>query len=194
MKIIGLTGGIATGKSTVSKMLSQRGYPIIDADAIVHELQTVGSPLLTQIAKIFGTTIIDKDGNLNRGKLGKLIFNNAEARAKLDAIIHPAVRAEFERRIKLLEVDVLFLDVPLLFEAGFDDMTDVNLVISASEKVQLMRLQQRDGLTKQEAQARICSQMQMDEKVARADFVIDNSGTLCELEKNVEGFLEKQMF
>jgi len=189
MKIIGLTGGIATGKSTVSKMLEARGYEIIDADAIVHELQAAGSPLLLQIINAFGSTVLHHDGNLNRGELGKLIFNNADARGKLDAIVHPAVRAEFQRRIQCSKALVLFLDVPLLFEAGFDDMTDVNLVIKASEEVQLLRLKMRDGLIEEEAQERIRSQMPMCEKVARADFVIDNSGEIRELEEHVDKFL-----
>ena len=189
MKIIGLPGSIATGKSTVSKMLAQRGYEIIDADAVVRELQAKGSPLLSEIVKAFGPTVLHKDGSLNRGELGKIIFSSESARAKLDKIVHPAVRAEFERRIQKSKAEILFLDVPLLFEAGFDDMTAANLVIRASGKKQLKRLMLRDGFSKEEAQARISSQMAMCEKVARADFVIDNSGDLCELEKSVDKVL-----
>jgi len=189
MKIIGLTGGIATGKSTASKMLQELGYEVIDADTIVHELQAIGSSLLFEIANAFGSTVLHEDGSLNRGELGKMIFGNADARSKLDAIVHPAVRVEFEDRIRKSKVDVLFLDVPLLFEAGFDDMTDVNLVIRASKQMQLLRLKMRDGLTEQEAQARINSQMPMSEKVARGDFVIDNNGKMCELEEKIEKFL-----
>jgi len=194
MKIIGLTGGIATGKSTVSKMLIERGYSIIDADAVVHELQAKGSPLLCEIVNEFGSTILHNDGSLNRGELGKIIFGNVDARAKLDGIVHPAVRTEFESRIQMSKDDVLFLDVPLLFEAAFDDMTDMNLVISAKEEVQLARLLMRDGLLKKEAQARISSQMTMSDKIARADFVIDNSGRVCELVKKVDGFLDELKF
>ena len=191
MKIIGLTGGIATGKSTVSKMLRKSGYEVIDADAIVHELQATGSPLLLAIANAFGPTILHEDGSLNRGKLGKIIFDNTDARAQLDAIVHPAVRAKFEERIRSSKADVLFLDIPLLFEAGFDDLTDANLVIRASEKMQLKRLKIRDALTGQEAQARIRSQMPMGKKVERADFVIDNNGGMHQLEENVEKFLSE---
>ena len=190
MKIIGLTGGIATGKSTVSRLLLKLGYEIIDADAIVHELQAMGSPLLFEIVKAFGSTVLHENGNLNRGELGKIVFKNDVARNKLDSIMHPVVRAEFERRIQMSQADVLFLDVPLLFEAGFDDMTSVNLVIKASRQVQISRLMKRDNFTKQEAQARINSQILMSEKIIRADFVIDNSGDLCELEENVEKFLK----
>ena len=189
MKIIGLTGGIATGKSTVSKILAKRGYEIIDADAVVHELQVPGSPLLNKIVNAFGLTVLHKDGNLNRGKLGKIIFGNEVARAQLDKIVHPDLRAEFNRRIQLSKADILFLDVPLLFEAGFDDMTAANLVISAPAKEQLKRLMLRDGLSEQEALARIDSQMAMSEKIARADFVIDNSGDLNALAENVDKIL-----
>ena len=191
MKIIGVTGGIATGKSTVSQMLEKRGFEVIDADEVVHELQTTGSLLLNQIVNAFGLTILHDDGSLNRGELGKIIFSDAAARAKLNSIVHPVVRAEFERRIAISKDDVLFLDVPLLFEAGFDDMTDANLVISASQEVQLLRLKMRDGLSEQEAQDRVCSQMALSEKVVRADFVIDNSEDLCELEENIEKFLRE---
>jgi len=189
MKIIGLTGGIATGKSTVKQMLQKRGYEVIDADAVVHELQAIGSPLLAEIVNEFGTTVLHDDGSLNRGELGKMIFANAKARAKLNKIMHPAVRASFEKRIQNSKADVLFLDVPLLFEAGFDNMTDINLVISALEDVQLKRLMLRNGLSETEAQARIQSQMTMEEKIARADFVINNSGEIHELEENVDEFL-----
>jgi len=191
MKVIGLTGGIATGKSTVAKMLERRGYEVIDADAVVHELQTTGSPLLNQIVNAFGSTILQNDGSLNRGKLGKIVFDSAADRSKLNEIVHPAIRREFERKIASSQREVLFLDVPLLFEAGFDDMTEVNLVITAEEEVQLLRLLQRDGFSKAEAQARIHSQMPMNEKIERADFVIDNNGEMNVLEKKVDKFLEE---
>lgn len=189
MKIIGLTGGIATGKSAVANLLKKRGFQVIDADAIVHELQATGSPLLSEIVKAFGSTVLYEDGSLNRGELGKMVFGDAKARAQLETVIHPAVRAAFERQIEQSQAEVLFLDVPLLFESGFDDMTTVNLVIRTSPEIQLERLKKRDGLKPQEAQARIESQMPMSEKVMRADFVIDNSGPLCELEEQVEKFL-----
>ena len=189
MKIIGLTGGIATGKSSASRLLQKLGFQVIDADAVVHELQTIGSPLLAEIATAFGSTVLHHDGSLNRGELGQMIFGDEPARAKLDAIMHPAVRREFQGRIQQSKAEILFLDVPLLFEAGFDDMTDVNLVIRAQAEMQLSRLQKRDGFTEKEAQARINSQMPMSEKVARADYVIDNNGSLCELEENVKKFI-----
>lgn len=190
MKIIGLTGGIATGKSTVSKMLTHRGYEVIDADVVARELQVKGSPVLLALTKTFGATILDEDGNLKRGDLGKLIFSCEKNRAKLNEIIHPAIRAEFERKIAQSQAEVLFLDVPLLFKAGFDELTTENLVIKTSKQKQLERLMRRNDLTEIEAQARINAQMSMDENVARADYVIDNDGDLDELTKQVEKFLE----
>ena len=189
MKKIGLTGGIATGKSTVSSMLRKKGYEVIDADAIVHDLQVAGSPFLQKIVKIFGAAILNKDGSLNRKELGQVIFNDAEARAKLDEMIHPAVRAEFERLIAATQNDLLFLDVPLLFEAGFDDLAEMTLVIIADQEVQLKRLMKRDGLSLSQAQARIDAQMTLDEKIMRADFVIDNSSDKGTLEEKVEKIL-----
>jgi len=189
MKIIGLTGGIATGKSTVSKMLVERGFEVIDADAVVKELQVAGSPLLTEITKAFGSTTLGEDGNLKRAELAKIIFMDEEARNELNAIVHPVVRAEFERRIARSQAEILFLDVPLLFETGFSDMTDANLVINASESTQYKRLKQRDGLTRNEIYARIRSQMSLSEKTEWADYVIDNDGDFRELEEQVEKFL-----
>jgi len=189
MKIIGLTGGIATGKSAVSTMLSKKGFQVIDADAIVHQLQALGSPLLNKMAKAFGTTILNQDGSLNRAKLGSLVFDDKKKRALLDSLVHPAVRAEFERQIQVAKVDILFLDVPLLFEAGFDDLADVTLVVTTSTQKQLERLVNRDGLSESEAKARIEAQMSVAEKAKLADFVIDNNGDLCELAESVEAFL-----
>ena len=189
MRIIGLTGGIATGKSTVSQLLAQRGYDIIDADSVVRDLQGIGCPLLDRIVNAFGATLLHEDGSLNREKLGHLIFDDEQARGKLEAIVHPAARAEFESRIQQSLADVLFLDVPLLFEAGFDTLTDINLVIYATRQVQLKRLMARNGLSKAAAVARMDSQMDMKKKVALGDFVIDNSGTIGQLEEKVEQFL-----
>jgi len=189
VKIIGLTGGIATGKSTVSKMLVERGYEVIDADVVARELQVKGSPLLSELVSVFGSTILAEDGNLIRGKLGSIIFTDDKARSKVDDIFRPAIRAEFERRIAQSQQEILFLDVPLLFEAGFDELTTENLVISLSYQKQLERLMNRNDLTKFEAEARINAQMPMVEKVVRADYVIDNDGNLQDLLKQVEKFL-----
>jgi len=189
MKIVGLTGGIATGKSTVLELLIHRGYQVLDADVIVRELQAKGSPLLREVSQVFGSTILNADGSLNRAELSKMIFGDEKKRAILDQMVHPAVRAEFERKIKLAQSEVIFLDVPLLFEAKFDDLVDIILVIRASTEKQLERLMSRNNLSVMEARSRIDAQMPIDEKVKLADFVIDNDGDLCELEASVEHFL-----
>ena len=191
MKIIGLTGGIASGKSTVSKILINRGYEVIDADAIARELQVKGSPLLGELVKIFGPDILDGEGSLNRVKLGTIIFSDESARIKVDELFLPAVKKEFRRRIAQSEAQILFLDVPLLFEAGFDDLTDANLVVFTSVDTQVKRLKARNNITGEEAMMRIGSQMPTDEKIKRADFTINNDGKMYDLEENVEEFLNK---
>lgn len=191
IKIIGITGGIATGKSYVSKFLQKLGYELIDADVVVRELQSLGSPILAKIVAEFGEQVLCTDGHLDREALGQIVFNDIDARHRLEGIMHPAVRSEFERLISESKSDVLFLDVPLLFEAGFDDLTTFNLVINATRVNQLQRLMKRDGLSEQQAQARIDSQMPMSEKIARGDFVIDNDGDFYELEEKVEQFLKE---
>jgi len=191
LKIIGLTGGIASGKSTVSKILINRGYEVIDADAIARELQVKGSPLLGELVKIFGPDILDGEGSLNRVKLGTIIFSDESARIKVDELFLPAVKKEFRRRIAQSEAQILFLDVPLLFEAGFDDLTDANLVVFTSVDTQVKRLKARNNITGEEAMMRIGSQMPTDEKIKRADFTINNDGKMYDLEENVEEFLNK---
>ena len=188
-KIIGLTGGIATGKSTVSKMLRQKRMNVIDADEIVRNLQKTGRPLLKKIAQTFGSTVLNEDGSLNRAALGQKIFSDEKARAKIDALIHPEVRAECLRQIEAFQGEILFLDVPLLFEAGFDDLTDANVVVSTTADVQLKRLMLRDGMTSLQAQKRMDAQMPISEKMSRADFIINNDGDEKLLEENVEKLL-----
>ena len=190
MKIIGLTGGIATGKSTVSKMLVERGFEVIDADVVARELQAKGGPVLLELTKTFGATILDADGNLDRAKLGNIVFGSESKRLLLNEVMHPAIKAEFGRTISQVSAEVVFLDVPLLFEAGFDSLTHENLVISVAKEKQLERLVARNNLTQAEAEARINAQMPLAEKVARADYVIDNNGTIEDLLKQIENFLE----
>lgn len=194
MKIIGITGGIATGKSSVSRLLQKHGLKVIDADVVVRGLQGVGNPVLAEIVAEFGEQVLCADGSLDRCALGQIVFDDIDARQRLEVIMHPAVRAEFENRISKTTSDVLFLDVPLLFEAGFDGLTTVDLVINATRINQLQRLMKRDGLSSSQAHARIDLQMPMSEKIARADFVIDNDGDFYELEEKVEQFLREIIY
>ena len=190
MKIIGLTGGIATGKSTVSKMLVERGFEVIDADVVARDLQVKGSPVLVKLIKTFGLTILDADGRLDRAKLGNIVFGSESKRLMLNEVMHPAIKVELQRRISQVSAEVVFLDVPLLFEAGFDSLTNRNLVISVAKEKQLERLMSRSHLTKAEAVARIDAQMPLDEKIARGDDVIENNGSLQDLAQQVDKFLE----
>ena len=185
-KTLGLTGGIGSGKSTVSRMLAELGAVVIDADAIVHELQAPGTPLLAEIVAEFGDAILTDTGALDRKALGAIVFADPDARARLGAIVHPAVGAEMARRTQAARdagVALIVLDIPLLFEgrkAGTGTAArmgyDQTLLVWVPATVQRERTVARDGCTPAEAQARIDAQMPIDEKKALADHVIDNSG------------------
>jgi len=183
MRIIGLTGSIASGKSTVSAMLREIGAPVIDADAIVHDLQRPGTPVLQAIAREFGPEVLRADGSLDRQALGRIVFADAGRRRALEAIVHPAVRAEIRRQMDLHRQagsPAVVLDIPLLFESGWDRMVDEVWVVYVDAATQKARLIARSGLSPEEAEARIAAQMDLEEKARRADRVIDNRGTPAE--------------
>ena len=190
--IIGLTGSIATGKSTVSRMLRAKGYPIIDADEISRQVVEPGSPVLTSIAEAFGPDVLLPDGSLNREMLGSLIFNDRENREKLNGIMHPAVRKEMLRqKEEWLEngANTVIMDIPLLFESKLQSYVDKILVVSATPEIQMERLMARNGYSADEAEIRINSQLPIAEKEKGADAVIDNNGTLEETEKQLDELL-----
>lgn len=192
--IIGLTGSIATGKSTVSRMLKQKGYPIVDADEISRLVVEPGSSVLSEIAQTFGEEVLLPDGSLNREKLGNLIFNNEEQRKKLNGIIHPAVRQEMIRqKEEWLEkgANTIIMDIPLLFESKLQSYVDKIIVVSATPAVQKERLIARNCYSAEEADARINSQLPIVEKEKGADAVINNDGTLDETEKQLNEILAK---
>ena len=175
-KLIGLTGGIATGKSTVSKLLATK-LPIVDADKIAWQVEGPGQPTTQKIVAHFGQQAVLADGRLNRPWLGQLVFNNAQALQDLTAITRlPIQYAMFEAIVAAnqQQPDAIILDVPLLFESGWQHVCDQVLVVTASPAVVLQRLMARNHLSQQAAQARIDSQMPLAQKVARADVVIDN--------------------
>ncbi|WP_315784612.1 dephospho-CoA kinase [Fischerella sp. JS2] len=191
-KIIGLTGGIATGKTTVANYLAQAyNLPILDADIYAREAVCVGSPILDAIATRYGKQILLPNGNLDRQKLGEIIFKNSEERTWIENLIHPYVRDRFLTEIQASTVETLVLVVPLLFEAGMTDYVTETWVVWCSQQQQLARLIQRNHLTFEQAQARIHSQMSLAEKAARADVVLDNSSTLEALLKQVDAALTK---
>ena len=186
-RIIGLTGGIATGKTTVTNYLaSAYNLPILDADIYAREAVSLGSPILGAIAQRYGEQILLADGSLNRQKLGEIIFNRQDERNWIDNLIHPDVRDRFEEAIALSSSQTLVLVVPLLFEAGMTDLVTEIWVVRCSQEQQLQRLIQRNHLNREQAQARINSQLSIEEKVAHADVVLDNSFTLEVLLKQVD--------
>ena len=177
--VVGLTGGIATGKSTVSRYLESKGFAVVDADAIAKTCVAPGSIGLQRLVAHFGVAILDAQQRLDRKRLAQRIFNNLEERQQLNTLIHPLVFAEVARRLEALQQHpLIFIDMPLLYETEYDHQVDYVLVVAVPQTVQLERLMQRDGLSEQAAQQRLNSQWSIDEKVARADFVVDNTHSL----------------
>jgi dephospho-CoA kinase len=179
MRIIGLTGGIASGKSTVSSMLRDMGATIIDADLIAREVVEVGSNTLNRIAGEFGSSILNTDGSLNRKVLGSIVFKDSVKLAALNSIIHPVIRDVISSRIreagKSRGDSIVFVDAAVLFESGLDKIVDEVWLVYTDEATQLKRLMLRDKISFDEAAARIKSQMPVEEKIKLSDRVIDNT-------------------
>lgn len=189
MVVIGLTGGIASGKSTVSQYLRELGAPVIDADAIVHELQQPGTPVTAAIAREFGPGVIRPDGSLDRAALGAIIFADAARRKALEAIVHPAVRERMWSEVERYRAEgrpAVILDVPLLIESKIHRTVDRVWVVYIDRELQIERLIDRDGLTPEQAGQRISAQMSLDEKRQYADLIIDNRGTREQTRSQVE--------
>ena len=185
--IIGLTGGIASGKSTVVSFLQQQHITVIDADLIARELVTIGSQALTEITDTFGSKMLLPDGSLNRAKLGQLIFHDDQARVKLDHIMQPKIRKEIIRQIKFYQnqTKLLVLDMPLLIEMNYQNLVDQIWLVVVDEEIQQQRLMARNQLTKQEALARINSQLPLAEKRKYADVILNNNQTKEDLFQQV---------
>jgi len=182
MRIVGLTGGIATGKSTVCRMFGELGAAIVDADAIAHQAVASGSPTWRKIVDWFGRDILQTDGQIDRKKLGNLIFEDAEQRAALNRIVHPVVFAQMDHHVRQLAAagacELVLLDIPLLFESGMQQQIRPIIVVYLSPSLQLRRLMARDGISQAAAQARIRSQLPIESKKKHADYVIDNGQSL----------------
>lgn len=192
--VIGLTGGIASGKSTVANMLIDKGITVIDADIIAKQAVERGMPAYRQIIDEFGEDILLENGDIDRRRLGALVFTNEQKRLALNSIVHPAVREEMlKRRDESIANQETFvvLDIPLLFESKLESLVDKIIVVSVTKELQLERLIKRNQLTEEEALSRIRSQMPLEEKVSRADNVIDNSGTLEETKQRLEEILRR---
>jgi dephospho-CoA kinase len=187
MVLIGLTGGIGAGKSTVSNALRERGAIVIDADAITRELQQPGEPVFEAMVERFGTGIVQPDGTLDRQAVADLVFPDPAALADLNAIVHPAVGAAIVQRMAEARGtdDVVILDVPLLVESGRDDMMGT-IVVDCDPDVAVARLVEHRGFKKEDALARIARQASREDRLAAADFVISNSGSLADLEPQID--------
>ena len=188
MRVLGLTGGIGSGKSMVAQMFARLGAVVIDADQLARELVEPGQPALQEIATTFGSDVLLPDGRLDRPKLAGIIFADPAERAKLDAITHPRIRARMDEEIKVRrsEPGVLIADIPLLYENDRLQTVEKVIVVWVDPKTQLERIRQRDGLSADAARQRIAAQMPLDAKRARADHVIDNSASREDTRRQVE--------
>ena len=194
MKIIGLTGGIGTGKSTVSAYLAQKGCKIIDADLISHQMTEAGSPCLAEIKAAFGEDVFLRDGNLDRKKVGRLVFADATKKKTLEQII---TRRVIEKTLRILrdcraqQEDLVVLDAPLLFECGMQRYTDETWLVVCRTETRLRRIAARDGLAEEDIQKRIANQMSTEQKEKLADYIIDNSRDLAWLYAQIDTLLAK---
>ena len=194
MKIIGLTGGIGTGKSTVSAYLAQKGCKIIDADLISHQMTEAGSPCLAEIRDAFGEDVFLRDGNLDRKKVGRLVFADATKKETLEQII---TRRVIEKTLQILQdcraqqEDLVVLDAPLLFECGMQRYTDETWLVVCRTETRLRRIAARDGLAEEDIQKRIANQMSTEQKEKLADYIIDNSRDLAWLYAQIDTLLAK---
>jgi dephospho-CoA kinase len=192
---VGLTGGIASGKSTVAGMFRDKGAYLVDLDEVVHRLQKPRQPVWEAMVAAFGRSILNVDGTINRPLLGDLVFRNGEKRALLNSIVHPAVFVEWRRIIAAVEKEspraIIISDVPLLIEAHLRDAVDVVLLVYISPEEQLERLIRRDGCGREDALIKLAAQMPIDEKVSYAHIVIDNRGTPDETRCRVDAAWEE---
>jgi len=195
MRIIGITGGIGSGKSTVTAILREKGYTVIDADELSREVCKRGTPLLRLLVREFGIEIIKQDGTLDRAKLADLAFSSQHGTRRLNELVQTSilVRAmETFNRMKLAgDIEICFFDVPMLYEAGWDRYTDSVWLVTAPEQIRLKRVVKRDRSRKQEVLARMKLQMSEEEKMSRADAILDNSGSEADLKLQVERALEE---
>ncbi|MEB2346408.1 MAG: dephospho-CoA kinase [Deltaproteobacteria bacterium] len=201
-RVLALSGGIGTGKSTVAAMLRARGAVVIDADEIVHRLQARGAPMLAELVAAFGPGILDTEGALDRKRLGERVFGDPEARRRLEAIVHPKVGLEMARQLdaaRRAKAPLVVLDIPLLFESraagargGASALPfEATVLVYAPRALQLARTIARDGCSAEQAEARLAAQLPIDEKRALADHVIDNGGSLAETERQVDALWEQ---
>lgn len=194
MKIIGLTGSFASGKSTVSEMIRDTGIHVVCADDLARKAVDPGKPAYEKIIHTFGREILKQDKTIDRAKLGSIVFSSEEKRKKLNSLVHPEVIREMKDRIvelKNRKEKIAVLDISLLYEENLNSLCDQVIVAYAPDELMLKRGLKRDDLSKEEIKQRIASQMSIEEKKKRADYVIDNSGTVEETREQVEKMLER---
>ena len=192
-RIIGLTGGIASGKSTVTSYLREKGYPVIDADQVVHDLQAPGGTLYRVLVDHFGKEILTKEGELDRVALGQRIFSNPSERDWSNRVQGQLIRealAEVRDR-QAAQSGLFFMDIPLLIEQGYDDWFETVWLVAVSKEIQVKRLMERNHLSEIQAQERIAAQMPLDEKRGHADLVLDNNGDLTALYAQLDAALQQ---
>ena len=194
MKKVGLTGGIGSGKSTVARMLGDAGFAVVDADQIARDIMAPGSPVLDEVAAAFGADLIGADGALDRGELARRAFATTEDTQRLNAITHPAIRAESERRFAAAEEageQAVIYDMPLLVDLGLNQDMDLTVVVDVDKEERIRRLVDTRGLDEADARARMAQQIDDATRLAAADIVIDNNGPLEALEPQVVGLIQK---
>ena len=192
-RIIGLTGGIASGKSTVTSYLKEKGYPVIDADRVVHDLQAPGGALYRVLVEHFGREILDESGELDRAVLGQRIFSNPRERDWSNRVQGQLIREALAdaRDRQAAQSALFFMDIPLLIEQGYEDWFEAVWLVAVSKETQLKRLMERNHLSEVEAQERIVSQMPLEAKRSHADLVLDNNGDLAALYAQLNAALEQ---
>lgn len=190
---IGLTGGIGSGKSTIAALFAAHGVPVIDADAIAHQLTRPGTPTAIQILQLFGPDIAATAGGIDRQRLARRIFNDPVARALLEEILHPLIRTEMRRRQNMVDAPYCLLVIPLLFETGQGDMVDRVLVVDVDEDSQIARVAARDGRSAAEIRAILSAQTGRAQRLKLADDVIANTGDMAALEAQVDALHRKYL-
>lgn len=188
-KVIGVTGGIASGKSNVISIIKRQGFKVIDCDLINHNLQKINMPIYNAIKEAFGSSYLLDNGELDRKKLGELIFHNENEKLKLNSISHPIIKEEVLKEINKAD-GIVFVDVPLLYESKFDSLCDKVICVYLNRKTQIERLMERDHIDYSYAKSKIASQMDLDQKRDLADYVIDSKGSFQETERQVLKILE----
>ena len=188
-KVIGVTGGIASGKSNVISIIKRQGFKVIDCDLINHNLKKINMPIYNAIKEAFGSSYFLDNGELDRKKLGELIFHNENEKLKLNSISHPIIKEEVLKEINKAD-GIVFVDVPLLYESKFDSLCDKVICVYLNRKTQIERLMERDHIDYSYAKSKIASQMDLDQKRDLADYVIDSKGSFQETERQVLKILE----